>query len=119
MKKNSSFNELTEVITNFRDARDWKQFHTAKDMALSLVLEASEVLEIFQWQKETNLAKYSAKQKSALAAELSDVLYWVLLMAHDANIDLQESFLQKMKANNKKYPVTRARGSSAKYSKLP
>jgi dCTP diphosphatase len=118
MAAQKTLTELAQMVVHFRDQRDWKQFHTAKDMALSLVLEASETAEIFQWQAETDLSKYTDEQKQKLGAELSDVLYWALLLAHDAGINLGEAFGNKMLKNEAKYPVEKARGSSKKYSEL-
>ena len=109
---------LTGLITSFRDDRDWKQFHNLKDMALSLTLEAAEVLEQFQWKQETEFSVPDAEEKDALAEELSDVLYWVLLMAHDAQIDMVSALTQKMEKNRANYPVHLARGSKEKYTAL-
>ena len=109
---------LTDLITSFRDERDWKQFHNLKDMALSLTLEAAEVLEQFQWKQEIEFSVPDAEEKEALAEELSDVLYWVLLMAHDADIDMVAALQKKMEKNRLKYPVHLARGSKEKYTTL-
>lgn len=106
--------KLTQRITAFRDARDWKQFHTPKDVAISLSLEASELLEVFQWQQNGP----DEKQRERISDELADILYWTLLMAHDLELDLAEAFEQKMKKNEAKYPVSRAKGSSKKYTEL-
>lgn len=108
--------ELVEKIIQFRDARDWKQFHTPKDMALSLVLEAAEFLEHFQWKKDSEAAKYIDENRAALGEELADVLYWVLLISHDLDIALEQAFYDKMAKNERKYPVEQARGSHAKYN---
>jgi NTP pyrophosphatase (non-canonical NTP hydrolase) len=80
----TSLGELTAAVLAFRDERDWAQFHTPKDVALSLVLEAAEVLELFQWKDERQVAALLADEagRAALAAELADVLSWVLLLAH-------------------------------------
>jgi NTP pyrophosphatase (non-canonical NTP hydrolase) len=110
--------EITERIVAFRDARDWKQFHTQKDMALSLALEAAEVLEVFQWKTAEQVERELPAIRDSLSKELSDVLYWVLLMAHDAGIDLGAAFIRKMDENEGKYPVERAKGSNKKYSDL-
>jgi NTP pyrophosphatase (non-canonical NTP hydrolase) len=72
--------ELTKKIVDFRDARDWKQFHNPKDLALSLSLEASEVLEHFQWKNGEEFEKYCKTHKDDIGEELADVFYWVLLM---------------------------------------
>jgi dCTP diphosphatase len=110
--------EITERIVTFRDARDWKQFHSQKDMALSLALEAAEVLEVFQWKTTEQIEGELPTLRDSLGKELSDVLYWVLLMAHDAGIDLGAAFSRKMNENESKYPVDRAKGSNKKYSDL-
>lgn len=109
---------ITDRIVAFRDERDWKQFHTLKDMALSLTLEASEVLEIFQWKTNEQVKEELPRTREELGRELSDVLYWVLLLAHDAGLDLQEAFERKMQENESKYPVELARGTNKKYSSL-
>jgi dCTP diphosphatase len=114
-------NEIEDIIkriNKFRDARDWRQFHNPKDVALSLVLEASEVLEHFQWRNEEELRGYLKANKDALSDELADVLYWVLLLSHDLGIDIQKAFSKKMKKNAQKYPVKKAKGTSVKYKKL-
>jgi NTP pyrophosphatase (non-canonical NTP hydrolase) len=109
---------LTEKIIRFRDERDWAQFHNPKDLALSLSLEAAELLEIFQWKDGAAIAATAQEKKAELAHELADVLYWTLLMAHDLKIDLGAALEEKLVANAKKYPVDKAKGSSAKYTEL-
>lgn len=110
--------DITDRIVEFRDARDWKQFHAPKDMALSLALEAAEVLEVFQWKTAEQIQHELPEMRDKLGRELSDVLYWVLLMAHDAGINIAESFAKKMDENAAKYPVSLAKGSNKKYSDL-
>ncbi len=109
---------LSEHVVSFRDARDWKQFHTPKDIALSLMLEAGEVAELFQFKSDAETAQTIEKIKPTLGEELSDVLYWTLLMAHDCGIDLEEAFSKKMERNAQKYPVEKAKGSNRKYTEL-
>jgi NTP pyrophosphatase (non-canonical NTP hydrolase) len=110
--------ELTEQVVSFRDARDWKQFHRPKDMALSLMLEAAEVGEVFQWKSDDQITLERDAIREKLERELSDVLYWVLLMAHDSEIQLEQAFQRKLSENEHKYPVELSRGSSKKYSEL-
>lgn len=110
--------QLTQKIVKFRDNRDWKQFHNPKDVALSLVLEATEVLEHFQWKNGKDIDEYVKKNKEEISEELADVLYWVLLMSHDLDIDIKKSLERKLKINDKKYPVEKAKGKSTKYNKL-
>lgn len=109
---------LTERIIAFRDARDWKQFHNPKDCAISLSLEASEVLEHFQWKSKEEMEKYVIEQKGEIGEELADVLYWVLLMSHDLKIDVLDALEKKIKKNEEKYPVEKAKGKHTKYNKL-
>jgi len=115
MKK---INHLTERIITFRDARDWKQFHNPKDVALSLVLEAGEVMEHFQWKNIEEMKVYVKENKGAIGEELADVLYWILLMGHDLEIDVFEALEKKMRINEEKYPVEKAKGKHTKYNKL-
>jgi NTP pyrophosphatase (non-canonical NTP hydrolase) len=110
--------KLTKSIIKFRDERDWKQFHNAKDLALSLTLEAAEVLEHFQWKNKEEIENHIKTSKSEIGEELADVFYWVLLMAHDLNIDIEKAVLEKMHQNAKKYPVKKAKGKHTKYTKL-
>jgi len=114
----SEINDLQLKIVKYRNARDWKQFHNPKDLALSLVLEAAEVLEHFQWKNAEEVAKYIKTNKNDIAEEISDVLYWVLLMSHDLNIDIVKAFNKKMVQNKKKYPVKKAKGLHKKYTEL-
>jgi NTP pyrophosphatase (non-canonical NTP hydrolase) len=114
----SDIKKLIGEISNFRDVRDWKQFHNPKDCAISLSLEASEVLEHFQWKNPEEIKKYVETNKDEVSEELADVLYWVLLMSGDLNIDIVKAFDKKMLKNAKKYPVNKAKGKHTKYNKL-
>ncbi len=102
-------------IRKFCEARDWSQFHDSKNLAISLQLEASEVLELFQWTQD-NQIKPGSEDK--LAAELADVFYWTLMLADKHGIDLMAALEQKMVENEAKYPIDKAKGSSAKYTEL-
>jgi len=110
--------DLIKRILSFRDARDWKQFHNPKDVALSLVLEATEVMEHFQWKNKEEIEKYIKTNKTEIGEELADVLYWVLLMSHDLKIDILGALENKILKNEKKYPVEKAKGKHTKYNKL-
>lgn len=111
-------NGLTDLIIQFRDERDWKQFHNLKDLAISLSLEAGEVLEHFQWKNPEEIDDFLRQRKEELADELADVLYWVLLISHDTSIDIEEALKTKMVRNAKKYPVDKSKGNHKKYSDL-
>jgi NTP pyrophosphatase (non-canonical NTP hydrolase) len=110
--------EITNKIIDFRDKRDWQQFHNPKDLALSLVLEASEVLEHFQWKNGTELNKYIDSNKDLISQELADVLYWVLLMSKDLDINIIQALEAKLKINEEKYPIEKSKGKADKYTKL-
>jgi dCTP diphosphatase len=114
----SDLSDLQKRVIAFRDARDWKQFHNPKDSAISLVLEAAEVIEHFQWKTEDEIREHLKTHKEDLSGELVDVLYWVLLMAHDLDIDLSQSFDQKMAKNEAKYAVEKSKGNHKKYTEL-
>lgn len=114
----SDIKNLTGKIIKFRDERDWKQFHNPKDLALSLVLEASEVLEHFQWKNEEEIKKYIKTNRKEIGEELADVLYWVLLMSHDLELDILDVLEKKIQKNHKKYPLEKVRGRHTKYNKL-
>lgn len=113
-----NISDLTKRIIAFRDARDWKQFHNPKDIALSLVLEAAEVMEHFQWKNKEEIEKYIKTNKSEIGEELADVLYWVLLMSHDLKINVLEALEKKILKNVDRYPVEKAKGKHTKYNKL-
>lgn len=109
---------ITEKIKKFRDERDWQQFHNHKDMALSLVLEAAEVLEHFQWKSPKEVDKYGAACKDEIADELADVAMYLFELADNLGINLSDAIEQKLLKNAKKYPVEKAKGKHTKYTKL-
>lgn len=113
-----NIDELTKRIIVFRDARNWKQFHNPKDLALSLVLEATEVMEHFQWKNKKEIKKYIETNKSDIGEELADVMYWVLLISHDLKIDVLDALEKKIRKNEEKYPVEKSKGKHTKYNKL-
>jgi NTP pyrophosphatase (non-canonical NTP hydrolase) len=105
---------LNEIL-KFQKDRDWKQFHSPKNLAISLSLEASEILELFQWSKDNQLPE---DKKQKLEEEIADVYYYLLLLAHENGVDIDAAFRNKMKKNAKKYPVDKAKGTSKKYTEL-
>jgi len=116
--KNYDFHENVERIVKFREDRDWSQFHTPKDMAISLVLESTELLEHFQWKKEDEVKVHLDQRREEVAEELADVLYWVLLISNDLKIDLNATLSKKMDKNEAKYPIEKAKGNAKKYTEL-
>lgn len=110
--------EVTEKIKKFRDERDWMQFHNHKDMALSLCLEAAEVLEHFQWKKPEEVEEHAKKCKNEISEELADVACYLFELADNLGIDLAGAIDRKLEINGKKYPVEKAKGSMKKYNQL-
>jgi NTP pyrophosphatase (non-canonical NTP hydrolase) len=110
--------ELTQLVIGFRDERDWAQFHNPKDIALSMSLEVAELLEIMQWRNGEALQQHLLAEREHVGQELSDILGWVLVLAHDLKIDLPAAFREKLNHNAKKYPIEKARGQAKKYTEL-
>ena len=116
----SDFSALTAAILEFRDARDWQQFHTLRNLIVSLNLEAGELLELTQWKNDAEIDALPADEKSAeaLRDECADILLYLLLIADKAGIDLAAAAREKLAKNAAKYPVDKAYGSRAKYTEL-
>jgi NTP pyrophosphatase (non-canonical NTP hydrolase) len=108
----SEIAELTKKLIDFRDARDWKQFHDPKDLAIALSIESSELLEAFLWKSSTEASKEKVKE------ELADVLAYALLLANECGLDISEILSAKIEANNLKYPVDKVKGSARKYNEI-
>ena len=107
--------ETIKQILKFRYDRDWKQFHNPKDLAISISLEAAELLEVFQWSG-TDVSNEGKQEK--IKEELADVLNYCVLMADACGLDIDEIVQEKIKINNEKYPVSKAKGKKEKYNKL-
>ncbi len=103
---------LIESLLQFRNARDWAQFHNRKDLALALSIEAAELNECFLWKK----AEDASKEK--VAEELADVFAYALLLAHEMGLDVEEIVKEKIRKNELKYPVEKAKGTATKYDEL-
>lgn len=113
-----TIDELTEKIKKFRDNRDWMQFHNHKDMALSLVLEAAEVMEHFQWKSPDEIEEYAKTHRDAIGEELADVAVYLFELADNLDIDLAKAVEQKLKKNEERYPVGKSKGKHTKYNQL-
>lgn len=105
---------LTQALRDFAKARDWEPFHSPKNLASALSVEAAELLEHFQWLTEAQSRTLDAPKKSEVAAEAADVLLYLLQLCDQLDIDLVEAARLKMIVNGEKYPVATARGSSQK-----
>ena len=104
-----------EQVLKFRDDRNWRQFHNPKDLALSISLEAAELLEVFQWSGADTVCE---SKKDKIKEELADVLNYCILMADVCGLDMDEIVQEKIKRNNEKYPVEKAKDSAKKYDEL-
>jgi len=105
------YEKVMKKILEFRRHRNWEQFHTGENLTKSLVIEASELLELFQWN-------HKVKDIKKLKEELADVLIYAFLLADRYQLDLEEIILNKIKINEKKYPVKKAYGTAKKYNEL-
>lgn len=112
MKNKTEIEEITHRLIEFRDARNWKQFHNSKDLALALSIEAAELNELFLWKgiEDANVDK--------LKEELADVLIYALLLAEKHNLSIRQILNDKIQANEKKYPAEKAKDSAKKYDEL-
>ena len=120
MDSNTSIEQLKDLIKNFCHERDWDQFHTAKDLAIGLVTEASEVLEHFRFQSESDVKELleSPSRKEQIEDELADTLFFILRFGQRYNIDLATATARKLNKNALKYPVDKCRGLNKKYTEL-
>ena len=107
--------KLMNRINQFRDDRDWRKFHNEKDLAISISLEASELLELFQWKNSEEVVESSLNE---IKEELADVLIYSLMMADNLNLDVDDIIKNKLDLNERKYPVEKSRGSNKKYNEL-
>ena len=110
--------ELQQKVIAFRDARDWAQYHNPKDLAISLMLEVAELLEIFQWKdpQEVEAIKSDPESCRRVKEELGDILIYALTLCHAFGFDPTEVILEKLEINEKKYPVEKAKGNARKYT---
>lgn len=118
--------ELTQIkkiqdqIANFAKEREWDQFHTPKNLAMALTIEASELMEIFQWLTSEQSKEILADEAKAIKVEeeIADVFIYALRFANVLGIDVEEAIQKKIAKNAKKYPVEKAKGNALKYNEL-
>lgn len=108
----SEIKNIIDKIVKFRDERDWEQFHNAKDLALAISIEASELNELFLWKSADDV------ELEPLKDELADILAFSFLLANKFNLDISEIITSKLEKNAQKYPISKAKGSSKKYDQL-
>lgn len=108
----TDISEITDALVKFRNERDWEQFHNAKDLAIAINIESSELLELFLWKsaEDANIEK--------IKEEIADVLSYTFLLANKYNLDIKEIILEKIKLNSIKYPISKSKGTAKKYTEL-
>lgn len=111
-----SIDQLRARVNEFVEARDWAQFHSPKNLAMAMIVEAGEVVEHFQWVTEADSCDLDAEKKQQVGQELSDTFVYLLRIAEVCGIDLIEAANKKIDLNAKKYPVEKVKGSNAKYT---
>lgn len=109
---------IQKRIREFRDARDWMQFHNPKNLAISVVLEASELLEHFQWKTPIESERHADAAKDQIADEIADVAVYLIELSDNLGIDLEQAILNKLDKNAAKYPEDKAKGNAKKYTEL-
>ena len=109
---------LTAEIRAFRDARDWKQFHNPKELAVAITAEAGELLQHFVWQNPEQSDRRVVERRSEIASEIADVAILLFELADNSGIDVAAAIREKLARNEERYPVDKARGSNAKYNEL-
>lgn len=108
----SDINEITQKLIEFRNDRDWEQFHNPKDLSLAINIEAGELLELFLWKNAEDANPEKIKE------ELADIFSFAFLLADKCGLDVKQIVLEKIKVNNEKYPVAKAKGTAKKYNEL-
>jgi NTP pyrophosphatase (non-canonical NTP hydrolase) len=111
----NKYEETIKKLINFRNERDWEQFHDSKNLALALFIEAAELNEIFLWKKDSESEDFDIEK---LKEELADVLAYAFLLAEKHHLDIYEIVQEKIMRNAQKYPVDKAKGTARKYNEL-
>jgi NTP pyrophosphatase (non-canonical NTP hydrolase) len=113
-----SLDELRDALRRFAAERDWDQFHSPKNLAIALSVEAAELLENFQWRTDADSSALDAAKRGDVRDEMADVLLYLIRLADKLDVDLRAAAEHKMNVNARKYPIEKARGSSRKYTEL-
>jgi len=118
--KTTAIEDLKNLLRSFRDARNWKQFHTPKNLSNAISIEASELMEHFLWKTDADIDELLKDPlvQSEIEEELADILCFCLNLANVLNVDIAQAVTDKIKKNDKKYPVEKAKGQHTKYNKL-
>ncbi|WP_019123415.1 nucleotide pyrophosphohydrolase [Brevibacillus massiliensis] len=120
MDEKATISDLKEKVQKFCEDREWGQFHNAKDLAIGIITEASELLEHFRFKSKLEMEGFfqDEQKKQEIAEELADVLFFVLRFAQMFDMDISEELDKKIEKNNKKYPVEKCKGKNNKYTEM-
>ena len=110
--------EIQKKLKKFASDRDWEQFHNLKNLAISINIETSELLEIFQWENEKSDFCNKKEVKKMIKEEVADIMLYLLRFSDLAKINIEKACLEKLNKNKKKYPIRLSKGKSTKYNKL-
>ncbi|MFI3198957.1 MAG: nucleotide pyrophosphohydrolase [Methylococcaceae bacterium] len=110
--------ELMNELLTFRRDRDWEQFHSSKNLSISICIEAAELLEHFQWAKDSELEDILLNNREEIESEIADIGILLAYLCNDLNVSLIDAIRRKISVNNTKYPVDKAKGVSTKYDRL-
>lgn len=118
--KDTTIESLKRKVVKFRDERDWKKFHLPKNLAISIAIEVAELLENFQWKTDEEIEELLKEEnsKKKVRREIADIIMFCLSLSEVTGIDIAESVLDKLRENEKKYPVQKAKGTAKKYKDL-
>ena len=116
MTESETINQLTLQLRDYAEQREWQQFHSPKNLAMALSVEASELVEIFQWLTEAQSYSLTNEQRKQTEHEIADIFLYLLRMADRLDIDLVDAAKQKILVNEQRYPADKVRGSSKKYT---
>ena len=109
--------ELCQQLLDFRRVRDWEQFHTPKELAIALLLECSELLEVFQWKRDDEVSQLiNGASRNRLLEEVADIAAYLFYLCHDLGLDLNDAINLKLRKNEARYPVDKVRGCAKKYN---
>jgi NTP pyrophosphatase (non-canonical NTP hydrolase) len=118
-RERSDLLALRTIVREFVDERDWDQFHTPKNLASALCVEAAELLEPFQWLQSGDVHEVDEKTRMQVRHEMADVLTYLIRLADKMDVDLYEAVLEKMELNRRKYPAEQVKGDARKYNTYP
>lgn len=110
--------DLIQTLIDFRRERDWEQYHNPKDLSMSIAIEAAELMQEFQWKTSSEVQEHIEKNKDMVADEIADIMTYLLLLATDLDLDMENIIRSKMSKNAKKYPIDKCKSKNTKYTHL-